>query len=84
MNFALALTSGRIPGTVVDGRALPLAGDTRAIETGAVRLVGESVSADTVRTIAKRLDASADGDDVAASTELLAGLLLGSPEFQRR
>jgi uncharacterized protein (DUF1800 family) len=84
LNFALALTSGRIPGTVVDGRALPLAGDMRAIETGAVRLVGESVSSDTVRTIAKRLDASADTDDVAASTELLAGLLLGSPEFQRR
>jgi uncharacterized protein (DUF1800 family) len=84
LNFALALTSGRIPGTVVDGRALPLAGDARAIEAGAVRLVGESVSADTARTIAKRLGAAPEADDVAASTELFAGLILGSPEFQRR
>jgi len=84
LNFALALTAGRIPGTVVDGKALPLAGNAQAIETGAVRLVGAGVSADTARTIATRLDASADAGDVAASTELLAGLLLGSPEFQRR
>jgi uncharacterized protein (DUF1800 family) len=83
LNFALALTSGRIPGTLVDGRAFPLAGNARAIETGAVRLVGTDVSADTIRTITKRLDASADADD-AATTEMLAGLLLGSPEFQRR
>jgi uncharacterized protein (DUF1800 family) len=84
LNFALALTSGRIPGTEVDGRALPLAGNARAIEAGAEKLVGANVSADTVRTITQRLGASPDADDLAASTELLAGLLLGSPEFQRR
>lgn len=84
LNFALALTAGRIPGTVVDGRALPLAGGTPAIEAGAERLLGTSLSADTVRTIAQRLEAPAGADDVAASTELLAGLLLGSPEFQRQ
>ncbi len=84
LNFALALTSGRIPGTEVDGGALPLAGDTRSIGTGAARLVGTSVSADTAMTIARRVDGSAGAGDLAAKTELLAGLLLGSPEFQRQ
>jgi len=84
LNFALALTSGRIPGTVVDGAALPLAGDARSIETGAVRLVGAAVSEDTAKTIARRLSGAENADDLAATTELLAGLLLGSPEFQRQ
>ena len=84
LNFALALTSGRIPGTVVDGRALPLAGGAGSIETGAVRLVGASVSAETAKTIARRLDGPETGEDAAAATELLAGLLLGSPDFQRQ
>ncbi|HYX21350.1 MAG TPA: DUF1800 family protein, partial [Thermoanaerobaculia bacterium] len=84
LNFALALTSGRIPGTVVDGRALPLAAGAGAIETGAVRLVGARVSAETAKTIARRLDGSENAADAAAATELLAGLLLGSPDFQRQ
>jgi uncharacterized protein (DUF1800 family) len=84
LNFALALTAGRIPGTEVDGGALPLAGDARSIENGAIRLVGTGVSADTAKTIARRLDGASDADDVAAKTELLAGLLVGSPEFQRQ
>ncbi len=84
LNFALALTSGRIPGTVVDGRALPLARGAGSIEAGAVRLVGASVSAETAKTIARRLDGPENASDVAAATELLAGLLLGSPDFQRR
>jgi hypothetical protein len=68
----------------VDGRALPLADGAASIETGAVRLVGASVSAETVKTIARRLDGSQNADDAAAATELLAGLLLGSPDFQRQ
>jgi uncharacterized protein (DUF1800 family) len=84
LSFALALTSGRIPGTVVDGRALPLAGGAGAIETGAVRLVGAGVSAETAKTIARRLEGPESADDAAAATELLAGLLLGSPDFQRQ
>ena len=83
LNFALALTAGKIQGTAVDPRALPGAGSPRAIETGAVRLVGTGVSADTAKTIARRLDAAAPAE-TESPQELLAGLLLGSPEFQRR
>ena len=44
------------------------------------RLVGTDISGETLETISKR---ASDGDQ-AESAALIAGLVLGSPEFQRQ
>jgi uncharacterized protein (DUF1800 family) len=81
LNFALALTAGRIAGTPVDGRSLPAGATARSIQDTAFLLLGTDVSEPTTRTIARRM---ADAGGEAETRELLAGLLLGSPEFQRQ
>src|SRR5262249_40191217 len=81
LNFAMALTAGRIPGTSVDDRNLPAAGTGRSVQDTAFLLLGVDVSEQTTRTISAKM---ADVADEAAPRELLAGLLLGSPEFQRQ
>ncbi len=69
MNFALALAQNRVPGVSVDATLLP--SDPEAI---ARRLVSADLTPET-RTILMK------GHETSA---LLAGLVLGSPEFQRR
>jgi uncharacterized protein (DUF1800 family) len=106
MNFALALTSGKIKGVKVD--AAQLAGSSSpppdaattlaALETS---LVVGGVSQQTHDSIVAQIDAAAkNGAHAAADNKagtrkpadtgrspdvsVIAGLLLGSPEFQRR
>ncbi len=77
MNFALALTSNRIPGTRVDLESLTRGVD-RSKQTDflmSLLLHGE-VSSQTRATLDKNLNS----DDLAQMT----GLILGSPEFQRQ
>ena len=81
LNFAMALTAGRIPGTRVDERTLPAAAAGRSIQGAAFLLLGTDVSERTTRTISRQMK-EAPGETVPR--ELLAGLLLGSPEFQRQ
>ncbi len=83
LNFALSLTAGRIPGVSFDARTLPMptVGSDRSIQETARLLVGTDVSAQTVRTIAERMT---DGKSAGSPREVMAGLLIGSPEFQRR
>jgi uncharacterized protein (DUF1800 family) len=81
LNFAIALTAGRIPGTPVDVRGLPSGSPGRGVQNGAFLLLGTDVSASTVQTISRRL---ADPEGTETTRELLAALLLGSPEFQRQ
>jgi uncharacterized protein (DUF1800 family) len=81
LNFAMALTAGRIPGTPVDERALPAGGTARSIQDTAFVLLGTDVSEQTTRTISRKMAGTADQ---AEPREQLAGLLLGSPEFQRQ
>jgi uncharacterized protein (DUF1800 family) len=80
LNFALALAQGRLAGTSVDPRGLPAAGPPRQVQNGAFLLVGTDVSSETLATISKRMADDAGGSPQA----LMAGLLLGSPEFQRQ
>ncbi len=106
MNFALALTSGKIKGVKVDTAQLagsdPLPADSAAtLSTLEANLVAGGVSKQTHDSIAAQIEAAAKNgtqrkpdnkapprkpDNAArppdAST--IAGLLLGSPEFQRR
>ena len=95
MNFALALGTGRMRGVSFDAdRILPggkvpqdRAGALAALETS---LLAGDVSKNTHDTILKQMDdpqiTGMRADDAARPPNLgvLAGLLMGSPEFQRR
>ncbi len=92
MNFALGLATGKLPGVHVD--AAKLAGGNTdaeaALRTLEQTLIPGGVSAQTHQTIAGQLnDPSITGrklDDrpKPVNQGALAGLILGSPEFQRR
>jgi uncharacterized protein (DUF1800 family) len=76
MNFSLALSAGKIRGVTVDPNQLAggSADPNAAMDTLAKALLNGDVSQQTKDTISKQ----------AAEPGMTAGLLLGSPEFQRR
>jgi uncharacterized protein (DUF1800 family) len=103
MNFALALTSGKVRGVNVDTAQLaggppPPADATVALSTMETRLLAADVSKQTHDSIVAQIEspsknaaASATGTkpvppDANRPTDAstIAGLLLGSPEFQKR
>ena len=95
MNFALALTAGKLKGVLVDSDHVLGAGSSpgdpqvtlTALETS---LLAGDVSRQTHDTIAAQMQAPGNdpkpGQTKTAppGTSTIAGLLLGSPEFQRR
>ena len=91
MNFALALTSGKMRGVKVDFERVAAQNDPQqtlaALEND---LLAGDVSRQTHEVISARLQDSKISrrklDDPARppNTPVIAGLLLGSPEFQRR
>jgi len=89
MNFALALTSGKIRGVNVE--AAQLAGSNPAPSDPSVTLstlessilVG-GVSQQTHDSIVAQVGPSAKKVSHSPDVRMIAGLLLGSPEFQRR
>jgi hypothetical protein len=94
MNFALALGTGRLPGVVVDApKSLPNETPQQPEMVQALlenSLLNGEVSKQTHDTIEKQLnDPQVSGrklDDSPRPVNVgaLAGLILGSPEFQRR
>jgi uncharacterized protein (DUF1800 family) len=94
MNFALALTSNRLRGAQVnidswfggDTAANPHATLERAIQT----FLGGQASQETRDTLEKQMDdpqilqATLDDKVKQVNAAMIAGLVLGSPEFQRR
>jgi uncharacterized protein (DUF1800 family) len=91
LNFALALAANRLPGTEIDLARLlkpeEAADPKRSVEALSRALTGGDLTADTRQTIEKRLEnRTASADDPSANTQLplVAGLILGSPEFQRQ
>jgi uncharacterized protein (DUF1800 family) len=94
MNFALALGSGRLNGIQVDpqhifnGPPPPDASAAQAVLEQA--LLDGDVSAQTHQTISKQLSDPTvtgrrlDDPERMPNTGVIAGLILGSPEFQRR
>ncbi len=89
MNFSMALAANRIRGTQLDLQALTPSDDQQAIwDNLAQRTLCGEVSADTKAAVMKSLEevGNAGGDRPGAfpKTSLVAALLLGSPEFQRR
>jgi uncharacterized protein (DUF1800 family) len=99
MNFALALTSGKIRGTRVDPQSLlnqqpesdvGVDPSQQALAVLENLLLAGDVSKQTHETIAARLEdpeisqRKLDDPVRAPNMKLIEGLLLGSPEFQRR
>jgi uncharacterized protein (DUF1800 family) len=97
MNFALALTSGKVRGVKLD--AVQLAGGpppppdaTATLSTMEAKLLEADVSKQTHDSIVAQLETpTKNGDKKDKSPQppppdvnTMAGLLLGSPEFQRR
>ena len=92
MNFALALGTGKLPGVRVDTTAL--AGTSISAEDVLRRLeqtlLSGEVSAQTHETIARQMSdplmtgRKLDDPPKAVNQGAVAGLILGSPEFQRR
>jgi uncharacterized protein (DUF1800 family) len=99
MNFSLALASGRMPGTSFDPQLVmgdtPVTSAGQVVGKFENALLAGDVSKQTHETIMKQLsDPQVSGrvldersvDDPArpAQIGIVAGLILGSPEFQRR
>ncbi len=98
MNFALALTAGKVRGVRIDtaqlaGSSPPLLDAGFALTTMEAKLLASDVSRQTHDSIVAQMNAPAKNgqatDDKAISNKppdanMIAGLLLGSPEFQRR
>jgi uncharacterized protein (DUF1800 family) len=90
MNFALALTSGKVKGVQVDSDQAQNNDPQQSLATLENSLLAGDVSKQTHDVISARLQDSKIShrklDDPARppNTGLIAGLLLGSPEFQRR
>ena len=91
MNLALAMTSGKVRGVQLDSDKLAGQNDAQqTLETLEHKLLAGGVSKQTHEVIVARLQDSKITrrklDDPARppNTGLIAGLLLGSPEFQRR
>jgi uncharacterized protein (DUF1800 family) len=94
MNFALALCSGRLPGMALDPQIL-LHGATPADGQEALALLekdilGGDVSAQTHAVMLKQLSnpqvsqRKFDDPQRSPNVAVIAGLMIGSPEFQRR
>jgi uncharacterized protein (DUF1800 family) len=92
MNFALALTSGKVKGVQVDSEHMPGRSDDPQQSLAALEnsLLAGEVSQQTHDVISARLQDSKisrrklDDPVRPLNIGLIAGLLLGSPEFQRR
>lgn len=85
LNFALALAGGQLPGTTVQPQRLlteaEAASADRSVDALARVLLGGGLSDSTRATIRKRLT---DDAPPAVPVSTIAGLILGSPEFQRQ
>ncbi len=94
LNFALALATGKVPGTTVSLQ--PMFGDGAgtdpelALERSVELFLDGQVDASTRGTLEARLgdpqivEATLDDPVKQVNEGLLAGLVLGTPEFQRR
>ncbi len=80
MNVALALSGNRVPGTRMDFGAVGSADSTVAMEKALEEELLEEPATEKTRA-AVMAEAGSRG---SAPVDTMAGLLLGSPEFQRR
>jgi hypothetical protein len=79
MNFAIALTQNKVPGVKLDASRFP-EDPSRA----ARQVLFTDATPQTKDAIVKALADQKQKDPNAGSPAMLAGLVLGSPDFQRR
>jgi uncharacterized protein (DUF1800 family) len=91
LNFALSLASNKLPGVHGDVVSLIPAGQaadaSHSVEALALALTGGNLTEETRSTIKSRIvERKAPSEDPWDNTQLptVAGLILGSPEFQRQ
>jgi uncharacterized protein (DUF1800 family) len=91
LNFALSLASNKLPGVHGDVVSLIPAGQavdaSHSVEALALALTGGNLTEETRNTIKSRIvEQKAPAEDPWDNTQLptVAGLILGSPEFQRQ
>jgi uncharacterized protein (DUF1800 family) len=91
INFGLAMVSGRLPGVEIDVRGLtsgPVGDADAAIDLAGQHILHERVAPATRQTILHALDRDeehlADGERRPVDVRMVAGLLLGSPQFQKQ
>jgi signal recognition particle GTPase len=87
MNFALALTAGKVRGVKVDAAQLadsPPADASSALTTMEAKLLSSDVSKQTHDSIVQQTQSTNKAPSKPPNASAMAGLLLGSPEFQRR
>ena len=90
INFALALTAGRLPGTEVAlPSTAPAASPTVSVEALARVVLHQPLSDGTRDTLLRAVghgenDLMPDGEARPVDPARVAGLLLGSPEFQKQ
>jgi uncharacterized protein (DUF1800 family) len=79
LNFSLSMAAGKVPGVHVDVAKLIPAGEGDSVKALANALTGRSLSETSMRVVRERI--AADGN---AEFPTIAGLILGSPEFQKQ
>lgn len=91
LNFALALAANKVPGVKGDVTSLIPAGEAsdaqKSVDALAVAITGGDLTAQTRKTIGDRIvERKAPEQDPWDNTQLptIAGLILGSPEFQQQ
>jgi uncharacterized protein (DUF1800 family) len=87
INFGLLLAQDHIPGTHVDVQRLLAPGQAEVVlDRLSGQLLGRKLSDETRRIILRAAagEAMPDGETRPADPRALAGLLLGSPEFQKQ
>ncbi|MEA2240127.1 MAG: hypothetical protein QOC81_4851 [Thermoanaerobaculia bacterium] len=88
LNFALSLASNKLPGVHGDVVSLINAGDatdvSRSVEALALALTGGNLTEETRATIKSRIAEVKTPMENNAQLPTVAGLILGSPEFQRQ
>jgi uncharacterized protein (DUF1800 family) len=84
LNFALQLAANRLPGTFTDLQGLvsaeSVADPKKSVDAVSCALVGGELSLETRKTLEERIGA----ESANSTLSLIAGLILGSPEFQRQ
>ncbi len=89
INFAMMLAENRVPGTHVNLKPLEEGAvpPERLLDEFSTRLIGGTLAAETRNAILKKVEttnAVASGANPQRDVATIAGLVLASPEFQRR
>lgn len=79
INFGLRLATGRVPGVVVQ-----LPPQDSSVERVAEQVLGRPASKATLATVTRALGPDESLDEKRLDVSKVVGLLLGSPEFQKR